>query len=352
MMILVPNVPKQNWLPLLLADPSACLRWLVLRRLMAVPAGDDEVLELAEQRAIDPLARDLIMLQLDDGSWPSHTQLGYGSSVQRTGQALLRLGYLGFDSDYPAVDRGARFLFSVQRKDGSWPRLLEHESQDRASKYDHIPLQTALPLRGLASCGYATHPDCERAYEWLLSMRLEDGAWPTGYVDGSRGFVAGYRRLAHSRWGCRSNTTGALLCLALHPQRRHSNEAFRGLDLLLGRETAERELIGFDVARTLGFEPVRGFFTYYGGFDLALILKLCSLIGASLDDTRVARLVSVTGELQGDYGLWQYAQNPAASRWVTFDLLSSLDEIGFSSDWSPMEPRTPFAPYPERQGRF
>jgi hypothetical protein len=43
-----------------------------------------------------------------------------------------------------------------------------------------VPLQTALPLRALAMCGYATDPRAERAYAWLLAQRLEDGAWPTG----------------------------------------------------------------------------------------------------------------------------------------------------------------------------
>jgi hypothetical protein len=343
---------ENGWNALLLADPSACLRWLVLRRLMARPADDDEVVELASERVNDSLVRELTTLQLDDGSWPAQAAVGHGGKVQRTAQALMRLGYLGFDHDLPAVAKGADFLFSFQERDGSWPLSLEQESRKKYSNYDQIPLQTALPLRGLAACGYAAHPASERAYEWLMSMRLDDGAWPTGYIGGNRGYVAGYRRLAHSRWGCRSNTTAALLCLAAHPQRRHSAEAERGLDLLLGRETSEKRPIGNDVARTLGFEPVKGFFTYYGVFDLALILKLCAQIGASVDDQRVAHLLSITRETQGDHGLWPYGQNPAASRWITFDLLHTLADLGHSPEWVPMEPSTPFTPYPERDRRY
>ena len=37
----------------------------------------------------------------------------------------------------------------------------------------------------------------------LLERRLDDGAWPTGLASGVFGRVAGYRRIAHSRWGCR-----------------------------------------------------------------------------------------------------------------------------------------------------
>ena len=113
--------------------------------------------------------------------------------------------------------------------------------------YTMVPLQTALPLRALAACGYAADPRAERAYEWLLAQRLPDGAWPTGIAAGNYGRVAGYRRLPHSAWGCRSDTTGALICLALHPQRRRDEPARRGLDLLLGCEMREQHTLGFEV---------------------------------------------------------------------------------------------------------
>jgi len=351
-MIPNPDPPGKNWLPLLLADPSPCLRWLVLRELMARPDDDEEVRELSAFRLSDPLLTGLLGQQQSDGSWPRGEAVGTGGAIQRTSQALMRLGYLGFGPDSPAVARGAEYLFDIQHEDGHWPLVVEGDRSTRYSNYDRIPLQTALPLRGLASCGYATHDSSERAFEWLLSTRLSDGAWPTGYVSGSYGFVAGYRRLPHSRWGCRSNTTGALICLALHPKRRHSPEAARGLDLLLGRESRERRTLGFDVARTLGFEPARGFFTYYGVFDPVMILSLCSRIGASPEDERVARILSTVGALQGDYGLWHYVERPAASRWITFELLRVLPVINAPSKWISLEPRTPFTPYPKRDKRY
>ena len=39
---------------------------------------------------------------------------------------------------------------------------------DEDVKYHMIPLQTALPLLGLAWAGYAEDPRAERAYDWLL----------------------------------------------------------------------------------------------------------------------------------------------------------------------------------------
>jgi hypothetical protein len=265
--------------------------------------------------------------------------------------AMARLGYLGFGHDHPAVHRAAEFIFSQQMADGAWP-LIERPDHQEDVGYEMIPLQTALPLRGLAACGYASDPRSERAYDWLLTQRLPDGAWPTGKSGGVFGYVAGYRRLPHSRWGCRSNTTGALICLALHPQRRSGPEARRALDLLLARETRERQPLGFEVARLLGAEPVRGLFTFFARFDLALVLDLCSRVEVSQDDRRVADLTDFIQKEKGSFGLWEYLPQPQISRWLTFDLLRSLSRLLAVAGWLGQEPRTPFQAYPRRPHRF
>ena len=340
---------KSFWTPLLLADPSPCLRLLVLRTLLGRPDDDAEVRELLDLRTADPLVTDLLAQQHEDGSWSG---IGSKGVLQGTAQALLRLGYLGFDEEFPPVQRAANFLFAGQQVDGSWPLNREVDESERYGNYDMIPLQTAVPLRGLAACGYGTDPRAERAYEWLLNQRLEDGAWPTGLAGGNYGYVAGYRRLAHSRWGCRSNTTGVLLCLAHHPHRRHGPEARRALDLLLGRETRDKHAFGFEVARIIGAEPARGLFTYFARFDAALVLDLCWRIGASQQDERVERLVNFAQEMRGAYSLWQYDPRPQTSRWLTFDLLRSLSRLDEEKEWISLEPRTPFRSYGQQKRRY
>ena len=345
-----------SFLSLLLADPSPCLRVLALRDLFGRADDDPEVQELIELREQDPLVVDLFKLQQDDGSWRADGRIWQGGARRATSLALMRLGYLGFGGDrdqrHPAVRRGAEFLFSLQQQAGSWEMPRGGGEGGEHEGYSMVPLQTAIPLRALAACGYATDPRAERAYEWLLAQRLEDGSWPTGIASGVYGYVAGYRRLAHSRWGCRSNTTGSLICLALHPERRHGAAARRALDLLLGRETREGQNVGFEVARLIGAEPVRGFFTFFARFDLALLLDLCRRVGATLEDGRVADLVAFLRGLQGEYGLWEYAARPQASRWVTYDLLCSLSRLDADGEWVSTEPRTPFQPYPSRRKRF
>ena len=348
---------------LLLADPSPCLRWLVLRELLGLGQDDREVQELAGRRETDRLVADLLAEQEADGSWRSDrlTHPASGGVLRITATALLRLGYLRFGPKHPAVRRGAAYIFSHQRADGAWPLPAGGVGEDAgrgSAGYSMVPLQTAIPLRAVAACGYATDPRAERAYEWLLRQRLPDGAWPTGVAgadahgQGVYGYVAGYRKLAHSRWGCRSNTTGSLICLALHPSRRTGPEARRALDLLLGRETRERQSLGFEVARLISAEPVRGFLTTFAQFDLALVLDLCWRIGATLQDERVRGLAEHVWSLQGAYGLWDYGARPQASRWVTFDLYRSLSRLGETGSWLSTEPRTPFQAYPARERRF
>lgn len=338
-----------TWAPLLLADTSPSLRLLVMRQLLGRPADDPEVVELTALRDSDPLVVDLISQQLPDGSW---NPAGRRGALLETAQALVKLGYLGYGPDHPGVRRGADFLLARQNPDGSWPLVGAEESGDRYSNYSMIPLQTSMPLRGLVACGLAEDPRAEKAYEWLLSQRTQDGAWPSGMAAGNYAGVAGYRRLAHSRWGCRSNTTGALICLAMHPARRESTESRRALDLLLGRESMERHSMGFEVARIIGVERARGLFTYFARFDLALLIDLCWRVGASLEDERVSSLVNFVKDEQGPYGLWEYKPRPQATRWVTFDILRSLSLLDDSNEWLSLEPRTPFRPYPKRFRRF
>ena len=176
--------------PLLLTDPSPCLRWLVLRRLFGFAADHPEVQELERLRQSDPLLLELLTLQGLDGSWAQRhpDELpGVASRVVATGFMLSRLGYLGFDRSHPAVQRAAEYLYTHQQADGSWllPRearlsdLVGDDAGDQVGDDDELParrtdawmmpLQTALPLRGLAACGYAEEPRSERAYDWLLA---------------------------------------------------------------------------------------------------------------------------------------------------------------------------------------
>ncbi len=341
-----------TWAPILLASPSPSLRLLVLKDLLNRSKKDKEVRELQAIHEQDPLVQSFLALQEPDGSFREGVGGGaHLGKLRMTAQALMGLGYLGLSPEHPAVKRGAEYLFSQQ--EGSWGLPSGGTVLDGGvQSYTMIPIQTALPLLGLAACGHATDRRAEQAYNWLIEKQLPDGGWPSGIKAGKPVFPAGYRRLAHSKWGCRTNTTAALAAFALHPKRRTSEAARRGLDLLLAHETRQAHTLGFEVARTIGVEPLRGGFTYFKRYDVAQILDLCWRIGATLEDDRVAENVKFVKELQGPYGLWEYPTRPEASRWITFDLLRSLSKLDEKGDWLSLEPRTPFKPYPKRKRRY
>ncbi len=346
-----------TWIPLLLADPSPSLRLLVLRDLLHRPNSDPEVKELRTLQPDDPRVQAFLALQDKDGSFrPGEGGGAVLGRIRMTAQALMGLGYFGLDSKHPAIERGSEFLFSQQQADGAFPLVTQGAVLDGGRsadvKYHAMPIQTALPLLGLAWAGYATDKRAEAAYEWLLQEELPDGGWPSGRHKDKLIFAAGYRRLPHSKFGCRTNTTAAVSALALHPTRRTSEPAHRGLDKLLAQEQRQAHTLGFEVARIVGAEPPRGGFTYFKRYDVGQMLDLSWRIGANLADPRVVENVKFVKDLQGPYGLWEYGRYPEVSRWVTFDLLRSLSCLDQDSNWISMEPRTPFQAYPKKPRRF
>jgi hypothetical protein len=344
-----------TWIPLLLSDRSPCLRSLVLTELLGRSADDSEVIELNRIREEDPLVSTMLSLQTAKGSWKTLDHAGFtiGGSVRATSAALMRLAYLGFPKDYPAVKKGVEYLFSKQRKDGSWalPERVTDDFEGRGP-YTMAPVQTSVPLLSVAMCGYGDDTRAEQGYDWLLDTRLQDGTWPAGKVDKVFVSIAGYRRLPYSKWGCRTSTTQSLMCFAYHPTRRRSEVAREALDHLLGRETRERYNLGFSVARFIGYEPHRGALTYHAKFDPGLILDMCARIGADRKDERVGSLVAWVAEQQGEYGLWQYLPSPAATRWISFDLLRALSQLDDPTDWISTKPRVKFQAYKRRAKRF
>ena len=274
---------------------------------------------------------------------------------------MCQLAYLGYRG--PEVDAAVDAIFALQRPDGSWPLWRDNDDQPppkrrrgtppsslpRAESYRVMPIQTILPLRGVAAAGFATDQRAERAYEWLLAQRLNDGSWTGSHkadlgLDGrSSGEDPDYRRLTRGD-GCRATTTGAVACLALHPERRRSDAARVGVDHLLARETREPATLGWEVSRLVGLERASGRITFYVTFDQAFLLDLASRCGVSPEDRRVRDLVTYLETLRGPYGLWQHPVHPQLSRWLTFDLESSLRRLA-DGDWIGNEEPATFTPY-------
>lgn len=335
--------------PLLLGDPSPSLRWRAAVTLDGAAATDDEVTAWRAAIGASAPVRSLLARLGDTGNSP-----------QAAGYLLCQLAYLGYDG--AEVAAAVERVFGQQQPDGSWltgaddgesppkrRRGAPAPELPRAESYRVVTMQTLLPLRGVAAAGFATDPRAERAYDWLLGQRLNDGSWTGSHkadlgLDGrSSGEDPDYRRLTRGA-GCRSATTGAVACFALHPERNRCDAARIGVDHLLARETRDEATLGWEVSRLVGLERAGGQFTFYVTFDLAFVLDLASRCGVSLDDRRVRELVDYLETLRGPYGMWQHPAHPQLSRWLSFDIECSLRRLA-DGDWVGNEEPAAFTPY-------
>lgn len=319
---------------LLLTNPSACLRYKVMASMKEKEI--EEFAQLETERRNDPILKSLLDLQNSDGSFRINNRTATSSIIQATSVTLTKLSFLGFDETMPEIQRAVEFLLSVQQADGSW-EYEDFDSED-GETYDMVPLQTAFPLWGLSSVGYAMHPKLKKSYDWLLSKQLPDGAWPVGTASGNFGYIAGYRKLPNSKWGCRVNTTCALLALANHQVLNKDIRILNALDVLLGRRTIEKHSMGINVARCIGVEKSAGFFSYFAQHDIALILSIIARIGAGLQDTRIKNIVDTVNSFQNEFGLLNYESSPIVTHWLTHDIMMSLKEINFNDIWISKNP--------------
>ncbi|RZT07933.1 hypothetical protein EV649_7864 [Kribbella sp. VKM Ac-2569] len=302
---------------LLLGDPSPSLRWRAARELEG--AADDDAEVTAWRTEIDRSAEiDALVARLATAETQPYV----------AGYLLCQLAFLGYRG--PATAAAVEKIFGAQQPDGSWS--IPPTTPGSAEGPRFITMHTVVPLRGIAAAGFATDPRSERAYEWLLGVRLQDGSWPSGpKADlGQAGRPTPpekeYRRLTRGL-GCRSATTGAVACLAMHSERRRSDAARIGVDHLLARETRDASTLGWEVSRLVGLERAMGQVTFYATHDLAFLLDLASRCGVSPQDRQIRGLVDYLETLRGPYGLWQHPTHPQLAGWLSLVLESSLRRL-------------------------
>jgi len=135
---------------------------------------------LGRERPDQKAARVLVTRQNEDGGFPYQMIPGRPSAVTSTATALLWLQDLRLSGSSQA-ERGAAFLLTVQRPDGTW------EESPALMKYDPPPLTrpghgagraycTALAAFWLARVLGPRHDSVQRAFGTLRASR--DTGWP------------------------------------------------------------------------------------------------------------------------------------------------------------------------------
>ncbi len=131
------------------------------------------------RRALDFIYKD----QAPDGSWFGRwgTNFIYG-----TWQVLKGLRCIGVDPRSEVMQKGMRWLKSIQNEDGGWG--------ETCGSYDDIALkgkgpstasQTAWALMGLIAAAEESSPEVERGFHYLLSTQKENGTWDEQWFTGT-----------------------------------------------------------------------------------------------------------------------------------------------------------------------
>jgi hypothetical protein len=180
----------------------------------------------------------ILKKQLPEGCWkyPGKNEDYY---LLSTFKNLLSLVYqYGFDRTNPSVAGACEYLFSCQTDEGDIRGFIGNQ---------YAPYYTGIVMALLINAGYEGDPRVEKALDWLLSMRQNDGGW----VIGSPGllgrpdlkreeinYLTSHREAAtmkafdKTRPFSHSGTGMVIRALVAHPKYRKSPEAMNAAGLL------------------------------------------------------------------------------------------------------------------------
>ena len=110
--------------------------------------------------------------QQEDGSWaksgkPIYTAINY-KLIETWRQFRFLVQMYGFTRDNSAGQKAVEFIFSCQTDEGDIRGILANQ---------YTTYYTGAMLFLLVEAGYAYDPRTEKAFEWRLSIRQDDGAW-------------------------------------------------------------------------------------------------------------------------------------------------------------------------------
>jgi len=133
----------------------------------------------------EPIARGIDYLvnhQEADGSWYGRWGVNY---VYGTFLAIRGLAATGSPDVAPAMERGARWLKSVQNPDGGWGESCRGYDTGRFERAVSTPSQTAWAVLGLIAAGKARSAETIRGVQWLKGNQRPDGTWEESITTGT-----------------------------------------------------------------------------------------------------------------------------------------------------------------------
>jgi hypothetical protein len=211
-----------------------------------------------------------------------------------------------FDKSHPAVANGCEYLFSRQTEEGDFRGFLGNQ---------YAPYYTGLVMALLIKAGYADDPRIEKGFQWLLSMRQNDGGW----VIGSPGWLGipdlKWRDITEmmsdknaptlqsfdkSQPFAHSGTGMVLRAFVAHPRYRKSPEALKAAQLLKSHFLKSDNYNSYKHPDNW----VRFEYPFWWN-NLAAALDSVSLIGIPSTDPDVKKALDWFITNQTETGLWK-----------------------------------------------
>jgi hypothetical protein len=269
------TILKSDPIPWLLSVNDEAVTTLVERDLLGKQVEITKLWKLRE-----PLR--LVAKQQKDGSWryPVKKPKPFNYDLYETFNTLGTLvGKYGFDNRHPAIDKGARYVFSCQVAEGDYRGI-----------YGRQPAHTYTPaiMEVLIQAGYQKHPSIERAFRWLLDTRQDDGGWAIPARTRTMPFDSNRPIDADTTKPFSHLVTGmALRAFAAHSRYRRSRAARDAAALLKSR------LFKPDKYPDRRGREFWTKFTYPFGFtDLLTAVDSLGRMGLSKDDPDIAAAIA------------------------------------------------------------
>jgi squalene-hopene/tetraprenyl-beta-curcumene cyclase len=137
----------------------------------------------AKARCVRDAIQYLIKTQENDGSWYGRWGVNY---IYGTWQVLRGLRAIGQDMTQDWILRGRDWLESCQNDDGGWGETCAtYENPSVKGIGESTASQTAWAVMGICACGDLGRRSIQRGLRFLLSLQKPDGSWNEPQITGT-----------------------------------------------------------------------------------------------------------------------------------------------------------------------
>lgn len=208
------NSDPTGWL---LETGGPAIKFHLLTDLEGRSLDDPSVLKAREELNADPLLRELLAIQRDDGTWsgPDYYLPRAGSG---TFWVLTILADYGLSLQDERIHRACEYFFKTQREDGSFCRVRHIPGQGWVWQAAAEPCTQARIARFMLQFGYREDPRLRKAIDYLVSFQRQDGMW---FCRGEKGC------------GCLRASLDFLRLASLDPQTAASDSTCRAADAVI-----------------------------------------------------------------------------------------------------------------------